>query len=159
MGDVTSPHHEGAIPLARLFAMAFSSLIDGLHERLAERGWADVRRSYGFVLLAARGGPLSAGAITDMLGVTKQATSQLFEAMELDGYISRRIDPHDARARVISITAKGQRLLKVVESIYAELEQVWARTIGEDAVVSLRTSLLAALRKDDGTLPPVRPTL
>jgi hypothetical protein len=43
--------------LARLFAMAYRQLIDGLHERLVEAGWTDVRPAFGFVLLAARRGP------------------------------------------------------------------------------------------------------
>ena len=45
---------ERRIPLARLFAMAYRDLIDGLHERLRARGWHDVRPAFGFVLLAAR---------------------------------------------------------------------------------------------------------
>ena len=38
-------------PLARLFAIAYRLLIDGLHERLRARGWTDVRPAFGFVLL------------------------------------------------------------------------------------------------------------
>ena len=46
--------------LARLFAMAYRQLIDGLHERLRDQGWTDVRPAFGFVLLAARAGPITA---------------------------------------------------------------------------------------------------
>jgi hypothetical protein len=62
---VTSP-----VPLARLFAMAYRDLIDGLHERLRQRGWHDVRPAYGFVLLAARDGPTSATALAGLMGVS-----------------------------------------------------------------------------------------
>ena len=44
----------GGPPLARLFAIAYRLLIDGLHDRLQAQGWTDVRPAYGFVLLAAR---------------------------------------------------------------------------------------------------------
>ena len=44
-------------PLARLCAMAYRDLVDGLHQRLVERGWNDVRPAFGFALLAARDVP------------------------------------------------------------------------------------------------------
>ena len=71
----------GAPPLARLFAIAYRSLVDGLHEELRARGWDDVRPAYGFALLAAAQGaeanypnrtitlivPFAAGGPTDVV--------------------------------------------------------------------------------------------
>lgn len=57
MGGVTSGHSLEDPPLARLFAMAFRSLIEKLHERLRVMGWTDVRPAFGFVLVAARDRP------------------------------------------------------------------------------------------------------
>jgi hypothetical protein len=59
MGRVRASPAETRPPLARLFAIACRSLIDGLHTRLATRGWSDVRPAFGFVLLAARRAPTS----------------------------------------------------------------------------------------------------
>lgn len=157
-----SPHAGAyrAMPLARLLAMAFGHLIARLHERLAEEGWSDVRRSYGFVLLAARDRPLSARTVVELLGVTKQAASQLLDAMESDGFVSRAPDPDDARAKVVVITKKGRRLLKDVEAIYAELEAEWASHIGAARVDGLRGALADVLGHAFGdAVPPVRPTL
>src|SRR4051794_25391709 len=63
---------EAPIPIARLLAMAFRSLVDELHERLAERGIRDLRPAYGFVLLAARREPVGVGDVGVLLGTTKQ---------------------------------------------------------------------------------------
>ena len=52
----TRPTRGEAVPLARLFAMGLRALIDELHERLARRGWPDVRPFLGFALLAVRDG-------------------------------------------------------------------------------------------------------
>jgi len=49
------------IPLARLSAMVFRTLVDDLHERLAQRGFRDLSSSYGFVLLEARDRSLGVG--------------------------------------------------------------------------------------------------
>src|SRR5262245_57631884 len=46
------------VPIARLTAMAFETLIEDLHRRLAKRGWHDVRPTFGFVLHEARRRPL-----------------------------------------------------------------------------------------------------
>ena len=51
MGAITPRAPAGGPPLARLFAIAYRQLIDGLHDRLQARGWTDVRPAFGFVLL------------------------------------------------------------------------------------------------------------
>jgi DNA-binding MarR family transcriptional regulator len=158
------------MPLARLFAMAFRHLIDELHTRLAERGWPAMRPPFGFVLVAASEGPLTSGAIADLLGMTKQAASKLVDAMEVEGYLRREVaggddrgggggGRGDARAKPVALTARGRRLLDDVEAIYAELEAGWARVVGRPRVESMRDDLQTVMRAaHDGKLPPIRPT-
>jgi DNA-binding MarR family transcriptional regulator len=146
------------MPMARLLAMAYRQLIEGLHERLAQRGWSDLRPPYGFVLVAARDRLLTAGDVTELLGMTKQATSQLLDAMEAEGLVERRPDPDDARVKRVAITEKGRRLLTTVEAIYAELEDEWAHQIGAERVEAMRIDLgRVMLGLYDGRLPPIRP--
>jgi DNA-binding MarR family transcriptional regulator len=145
-------------PLARLFAIAYRSLIDGLHERLRARGWDDVRPTYGFVLLAARDGT-TATELAALMGVTKQAASKLVDAMEDARYVTRGPGMRDARQRRVELTERGEELLAAVESIYAELEDSWAAVIGRDHLERVRTDLVAVLAGPDGALPAVRPTV
>jgi DNA-binding MarR family transcriptional regulator len=149
---------ESAVPLARLFAMAFRDLIDGLHERLVQRGWRDVRGSYGYVLLAVRDEPRTPTEIGSLMGMTKQAASKLVDAMEASGYVRGHVDVHDARAKRVSGTARGRRLLAAVEAIYAELEAEWATVLGAGRLEQFRGDLERVIRAGhDGGLPPVRP--
>lgn len=144
--------------LARLFAIAYRSLIDGLHDGLRNRGWHDVRPAYGFVLLAARDTPTAVSELATLMGTTKQAASKLVDAMEMAGYVDRGASAADARRRPVTLTPRGRRLLATVESIYDELEASWAAAIGRDHLERLRDDLVAVLTADDGQLPPVRPT-
>jgi DNA-binding MarR family transcriptional regulator len=144
-------------PLARLFAIAYRQLIDGLHERLRELGWTDVREAFGFVLLAARDRPTSITELSALLGITKQAASKLVDVMAGCGYVSRGADPRDGRQRPVALTGRGQELLAVVEQVYAELEYRWAEVIGAGPVEAMRRDLLRVLSGGDGPLPPVRP--
>jgi DNA-binding MarR family transcriptional regulator len=154
-----NPKAEAAIPLARLMAMAFRTVIDELHARLARRGWSDVRPAYGYVLLAARADALTVTDVAALIGMTKQAASKLVDAMVEDGYLRRIDHPDDARSKRLELSAKGKRLLAVVETIYAEIEAEWAAIMGTSALARLRADLTRALRGlHHGELPAIRPT-
>jgi DNA-binding MarR family transcriptional regulator len=146
-------------PLARLFAIGYRLLVDGLHERLRARGWTDVRPAFGFVLLAARDQPTSVSELAALMGTTKQAASKLVEAMVVAGYVERGVGAQDARQRPVRLTPRGAELLRGVEEIYAELEGEWADVIGAARVQRMRHDLVRVLSGSrDGELPPVRPT-
>jgi DNA-binding MarR family transcriptional regulator len=151
---MTTP--DGEPPLARLFAIGYRLLIDGLHDRLRARGWTDVRPAFGFVLLAARDQPTSVSELAEIMGTTKQAASKLIEAMVAAGYVQRGTDARDGRQRPVHLTPRGQELLRSVEQIYAELEQEWADVIGAAHVQRMRRDLVRVLSRS-GELPPVRP--
>lgn len=145
------------IPLARLFAVGYRTLIENLHIELRSRGWTDIRPAYGFVLLAAR----QTTAVSDLatlMGMTKQAASKLVDGMVEAGYLQRSLGSPDGRRKEIGLTERGQALLAAVESIYRDLEQRWADVVGEDRVEQLRTDLEdLLLDPTTGRLPPVRP--
>jgi DNA-binding MarR family transcriptional regulator len=145
-------------PLARLFAVGYRTLVDGMHERLAARGWPDVRPSYGFVLLAARPPGIQAVDLAALLGVTKQAASKLVDSMQAADYVERLSHPSDGRAKTVVLTPRGSELLAAVETIYAELESDWAGILGVRRLATLRSDLSTVLRAThDGALPAVRP--
>jgi DNA-binding MarR family transcriptional regulator len=151
MGPVTG------VPLARLFAMAYRLLVDELHERLADRGWTDVRPAFGFVLVALRDGPASLRDLPDVLGTTKQAVSKLVDAMVAAGLVQRVADAADARAKRVQLSARGRMLLSDVEEIWADLEAGWAQTLGDARLDDLRADLETVLRgAHGGSLPAVR---
>jgi DNA-binding MarR family transcriptional regulator len=158
-GSDTAPVEPPAVPLARLFAIAYRDLVQALHATLAEQGWHDVRPTYGFVLLAVRGQGRTATELAALLGTTKQAASKLVGAMADAGYVVHGAHPADSRAKLVTLTARGGRLLAAVEAIYAGLEERWAQVIGRPAVESLRTHLSTVIRAGHGgRLPPVRPS-
>ncbi len=156
MSSDRAPHEP---PLARLFAIAYRLLIDGLHERLQESGWTDVRPAFGFVLLAARDAPTTSTELAALMGTTKQAASKLVDTMVAAGYVRRTVDATDARSRPVHLTARGKKLLTTVERIYVALEQEWVDVIGASNVERLRRDLVRVLTvTNDGELPPVRPS-
>lgn len=157
MSDALAPGHP-EVPLARLLAMAYRHLVVALHERLAARGWRDVRPQYGYVLLACRDRPTTSGELASLLGVSKQAASKLADGMVEADLLRRRTSSSDSRAKPLTLTARGRRLLAAVERIYVELEREWAEVVGADRFEAVRGGLVEVLMTAyGGTLPPVRP--
>lgn len=149
----------GSVPLARLFAMALTTLIDDLHARLGASGFEDVRPAFGFVLLAARGKSVTAKEIAELNGTSKQAATKLLALMEGCKYLRRAPSSSDGRERPLELTPRGRKLLARVEAIYRDLEAEWAKVIGEAGVEAVRSGVTSALHaRHGGALPPVRPT-
>ena len=151
--------HVQPMPMARLLAMTFRLMIDELHNRLRETGWTDVRRSYGFVLLATRDKATTSTELAGVLEVSKQAMSKLIDAMEDAGYVRRSPGVGDARTRSVELADRGHQLLAAVERIYADLESEWSTVIGERAVEQTRRNLSrVVLAAHGGVFPTVRAT-
>ncbi len=150
--------NDGEMPLARLMAMAFRSMVDQLHRRLDERGWGDLRPAHGFVLFNARDRLTTAQDVARLMGMSKQAAAKLVDAMEQLGLVTRVEHPEDKRAFRIALTPRGHDALAAVEAIYVEIESDWAKTIGRARVEQMRTDLVKALvTMHEGQLPALRP--
>jgi DNA-binding MarR family transcriptional regulator len=134
-------------------------MVDELHARLEQRGWPEMRPTFGFVLLSVSDGPITVVALAGLLGVTKQAASKVVGAMEDEGLVRRRPHGDDGRAKAVTLADRGTEMLAAVEGIYAEIEAEWADVLGRRRVEALRHDLLEVLRATHGgDLPAVRPT-
>jgi DNA-binding MarR family transcriptional regulator len=158
MGDVVTNDREANVPLARLFLSAAGILVDGLHDRLAQRGWSDVRHSWGFVLIRVGAEPASVNELAAFLGVSKQAASKTIEHMQLRGLVRMSPSPEDGRRKMIEMTGEGERFLKDVETVYEELEGDWGNLLGRHELENMRQRLTALLMElHGGTIPPPAP--
>ena len=129
-GGMTGRATAGGPPLARLFAIAYRQLIDGLHERLRELGWTDVREAFGFVPLAARDQPTS---ITESAALMGRHQAGRVQAGRCHGRVRLRQPRRRSarrRQRPVALTSRGRDLLAAVEQMYAELEGAGPRLSG-----------------------------
>ena len=146
------------MPLARLLALAYTWMIDRLHERLREDGWIGIRPAFGFPLLAVRDAPLTTTELAARLGVSKQAVSRLADDMVELGLLERTPDESDGRRVLLALSPLGHRLLADVEGIYRDLEHEWASLIGDTALHQTKARLATVLETvHHGTLPTIRP--
>lgn len=75
--------------------------------------------------------------------LTKQAMAELVQKGELAGYVDKRADPADQRAKIIGVTARGNALLDRARDGVAYAEAEMARAISPEFVQELKERLLA----------------
>ncbi len=97
-----------------------------------ERGYRGLRPSFGplLSLVWLQGRPLS--GIAAQLGISKQACSQLASLAEQAGYLERRPDPADGRARLVLLTPRGRKLVEQAVWVILASESEYAQTVGPE---------------------------
>lgn len=117
-----------------------------MFRRIAEEGFADVRPRQGAVLayLTPEGRRLSEYA--ELSGQPKQIIGTIADELEEAGYVTRRPDPSDGRAKLLAPTERGLAELEASRNIIADLEARVADELGEDGLATLMDHLVRAAR-------------
>jgi DNA-binding MarR family transcriptional regulator len=126
-----------------LLAKASQRFNERLVARFAERGFPDVRASYGSVLVPLfDAGPLRPGDIAARPRLSKQSMTGLVSQCEAAGLVARERDPADGRAYRVSLTRRGRELQAVAEEALAELDRELVARLGRRG----RDALVEALK-------------
>src|SRR4051794_29293736 len=117
-------------------------MVTELIERLAEAGYPDMQPAFHPVFESIQ---TDGSRLTDLAAradMTHQSMGELVGILERRGYLERRPDPSDGRARLVCLTAAGRELRDVgtaqIREIEAQWQQRWRRA-------GIRTDLRAAL--------------
>ncbi|WP_245562730.1 MarR family winged helix-turn-helix transcriptional regulator [Nocardia araoensis] len=86
------------------------------------------------------------GDLAEAAGMTQQSMGELVAHLERCGYVERRVDPTDRRARLVVMTEFGRSASATAGEILADLEDRVAARLGTDGLHQLR-SLLAQVHE------------
>jgi DNA-binding MarR family transcriptional regulator len=75
--------------------------------------------------------------------LSKQTLGSIVDQLERTGYVRRVPDPSDARARLVTVTAKGQELVELSIPVVRRIEAAWEAHLGRDRTRQLRQTLAA----------------
>ncbi|WP_199178132.1 MarR family transcriptional regulator [Mycobacterium hubeiense] len=81
--------------------------------------------------------------LAEQARVTKQTAGALVDELERSGYVVRKPDPADARARLVTLSARGRKLCAVAAAEVAKVEAEWRAHLGDTAYRQLTEALLA----------------
>lgn len=151
----------GGLNIGFLIAFSYRSLLDQQYTLLRRSGIRDLRPAHGYVLLAVQG---SDTTLTDLVAETqlsKQALSPVVQELEERGLVSRSPDPKDRRRVLISLTKRGEKVLRLAAKAWDEIEDGMAALVGDDAMKVVRdvfvTYLSTYSRIDEQRRPKPRP--
>ena len=132
----------GRDDLGFLLAKATQRWNELLAEAFAGAGYADVRPSYGSVLLPLfEEDGLQMGELARRSRLSKQTMTTLVRRVERDGLVSRRVDPADARATLIFLTERTRQFEPVAAEVLRQLDDAVRSQLSPAAVASLKDSL------------------
>ena len=103
------------------------SLQDELFERLAEAGYDDLHPRHGAVLAFLDEDGVRATELARLSGRHKQIVGRIVDELEELGYVERRPDPADRRAKLIFPTERGLDQVRLGDQIVADIEARHAR--------------------------------
>ncbi|HEY7047331.1 MAG TPA: MarR family transcriptional regulator [Jatrophihabitantaceae bacterium] len=126
--------------MASLLATS-AALIDSIHAGVVARGYDDLRPTHGFAFVLLSHGAATVNDLAAHLGVTKQAASQLVDELEAKGYVQRRINPDDARSRLIGLSDKGWACTRAAQAAATDAVREWGKVLGVRRIRSLTADL------------------
>jgi DNA-binding MarR family transcriptional regulator len=75
--------------------------------------------------------------------VSKQTVGSIVDQLEKAGFVERRPDPTDARARLVTVTDKGREAVALTVPVVREIEAAWEAYLGRERTRELRRTLTA----------------
>jgi DNA-binding MarR family transcriptional regulator len=110
---------------------------------LARDGFEDLPRNGAFVLGGMANHGATPGDLVRQLRISKQATSQLIDALVLRGYLVRETDPADRRRLTLALTDRGLAAAAAVRRGVVAVDEELGRQVTPEQLASLRAGLIA----------------
>jgi DNA-binding MarR family transcriptional regulator len=117
------------------------SLQDELFERLADAGYDDLHPRHGAVLAYLDEDGIRATELARLSGRHKQIIGRIVDELEDLGYVERRPDPADRRAKLIFPTERGLDQVRLGDQIVADIEARHSREVGGRTYAQFRDVL------------------
>jgi DNA-binding MarR family transcriptional regulator len=135
------------LPTPILLRLAYDRLSERIFQGVLAAGFTDLRPAHGNAMESLS---LEDGVrLTDLAkrsGMTAQAMGELVDDLEAKGYLERRGDPADRRAKRIYLTLKGQANAAAGRSATQAVEATLTQLLGSERYEQVRESLLCILK-------------
>ncbi|MBB3291153.1 MULTISPECIES: MarR family transcriptional regulator [unclassified Rhizobium] len=138
------PTHLSLGLLLRLVHQHWAQDVDAALEKA---GFDDIRPSHANVFTFMRPEGIQVSELTRLAHVRKQTMTQAVEELERLGYVERRPDPNDRRARLVFLTERGRGVRPVAMAAGRLVDQRWSDMAGSEEIDALKQALQSLLGK------------
>jgi DNA-binding MarR family transcriptional regulator len=112
-----------------------------LFKRLEDQGHPQLQPRHGVVLAYLDEDGIRSTELARLSGRHKQVVGRLVDELEDLGYVDRRADPADRRAKLIVPTDRGLEAMRLADGIVAEIERRHAEAAGAKTYAEFRNVL------------------
>jgi DNA-binding MarR family transcriptional regulator len=119
-----------------------------LFERLGQQGYDGLNPRHSAVLAYLDEDGVRASELARLSGRDKQVVGRLIDELEEHGYVERRPDPGDRRAKLIVPTKRGLEQLQLRDEIVAEIERRHAEAAGPRVYAEFRNVLRGMVERE-----------
>ncbi|MFJ4513547.1 MarR family winged helix-turn-helix transcriptional regulator [Streptomyces sp. NPDC088816] len=141
MGESLTEHRGAEPDLGVLAARVLFAVQRELFTALAEQGFDDIQPRTGAVLAYLRADGVRASELARASGQHKQVIGTLIDDLERLGYVERRPDPADRRAKLICPTERGLLQMEAAAAIMRTIEERHAKALGRQEYAAFKTAL------------------
>jgi DNA-binding MarR family transcriptional regulator len=128
--------------LGFLLAKASQRWNELLYEQFVARGYAEVRPSYGSLLLPLfEEDGLRMGQLAERARLSKQTMTTMVRLLERDGLVTRERDASDGRAFRIFLTERAKQFRPVADEVLAELSEQVRQALTDRGTTALERAL------------------
>ena len=117
------------------------SIQEELFERLAAADYGDLHPRHAAVLAFLDEDGVRSTELALLSGRHKQVVGRLVDELEELGYVERRPDPSDRRAKLVIPTKRGLEQLRLEDEIVADIERRHAEAAGARTYAEFRNVL------------------
>ena len=139
---MASPDPDPSTPT--LLRTAYNVLSAAIYRAVSDAGATDMRPAHGnaMEMLSIQDG-LRLTDIAARAGMAPQSMGEIVDDLVAKGYLSRREDPSDRRAKRIYLTQKGRETAQASRIALMEVERRITETLGADKYQEMRRNLAA----------------
>jgi DNA-binding MarR family transcriptional regulator len=123
--------HPRSVSVIALFRRTAALMVDELVERMDAAGYPNLSATYHPVFENIDRNGTRLTDLAARAGMTHQSMSELVAVLEGRGYLERRPDPRDGRAKLVCLTTTGRKLVRTsmaeIDAIEAKWRERWRR--------------------------------
>lgn len=124
-------------------------ILDHILFCLHQAGFEDIRPAHLSVFRNLIPHGIHISELANRAGITKASVIYLVNDLQERGYVERIPDPEDGRATIVQFSERGWATYEVARRAVLQLQEEWARAVGQDEMEAFLTTLarLASLSR------------
>ncbi|WP_433294742.1 MarR family winged helix-turn-helix transcriptional regulator [Pseudonocardia sp. CA-142604] len=140
--DNTHTHTHTDPDLGVLAGRLLFAVQNELFSTLAANGFDDLHPRHGAVLAYIEAAGVRATELARLSGQHKQVVGTVIDELEALGYVERKPDPGDRRAKLVCPTERGLEQMQTAEKIMTSIQERHARRLGHDTFTRFKEALI-----------------